>query len=406
MQIDGKIWPPLKGIQDGEYKLTRTLNAFSVLGDCHLNLKNVIHVGGTNGKGSSVSFIKNILNAHGYTTNVYTSPHLVKVNERIQIHSRDITDDVLRRYTEEVYFLLKKHNLENTLTYFEGLTVIAFYIFAKERADFNIIEVGLGGRFDATNVIRNPLISVITSISMDHTDYLGDTLEAIAGEKAEIIKMDSMVAVGFQMKDSLYRIFENKAKSFHALCRICTKMESVSPQIDISYQKQNANLAMLAVGMISDRLGIGFDYVKSVDAISQTKWPGRLQKVFVRSIGREVTVDSAHNVDGIAKFLDYIMERGSHAVLICSMLRRKVTPEIFRLLQGFLESNPSASIITTNFEDFEECFPSKDFCRAINHERCSDSGDLAHALKSVPDGKAVYLCGSIHFIGNFFQKVM
>ena len=138
MQFDGILWPPLRGIQDGEYKLDRTRKALETLGNPHNNLQNIIHIAGTNGKGSTTAFLQNVLNANGFSVNVYTSPHLVKVNERIKIHSQNISDSSLLQNTKEVYYALKNENLENSLTYFEAMTVIAFYSFAKNQANFNL----------------------------------------------------------------------------------------------------------------------------------------------------------------------------------------------------------------------------------------------------------------------------
>jgi dihydrofolate synthase/folylpolyglutamate synthase len=398
MQIDGNLWPPLKGIQDGEYKLVRTLEALSCFGNPQNELTNIIHIGGTNGKGSTVSFVKNILNAHGFTTNVYTSPHLVTVNERFQIHSKDISNQALQRYTEEVFFTLKKHNLENTLTYFEGLTVVAFYIFAKEKADFNILEVGLGGRFDATNVSNHTLISIITSISLDHQDYLGNTVELIATEKAEIIKPNSMTAIGVQSKNSLYEIFQNKAKSVNSQIEFCKTLQSVTPQIDASYQKQNANLALLAIKMIGKRLDINFDIAKSIDAIAQTKWAGRLQKTHIKTINRDIIIDCAHNIDGISQFLEYIKGL-SGGTLIIAMLKRKFTTEISNILHAFLHENKGFKIITTNFEDADECLPADEFAHHVTHPNCTHSNVIKEAFALSQNAENIFLCGSIHFVG-------
>lgn len=398
MQIDGILWPPLKGIQDGEYKLARTLSALNCLNNPEKQVKNIIHIGGTNGKGSNVSFAKNILNAHGFSVNTYVSPHLVKLNERFQIHSHDISDTKLQKYTEEIYHALKKENLENTLTYFEALTVLAFYIFANEKADFNIIEVGLGGRFDATNIIQNPLISVITSISLDHQDYLGNTYELIATEKAEIIKENSMVAIGLQCKNSIYEIFEKKAKSVNAEIQICKKLADVSPQIDKCYQKQNANLALLAIEMIGKKLGINFDREKSIIAINQTKWKGRLDKIFIKIIKKDITVDCAHNIDGLSQFLKYLSQFNS-GVLILGMLQRKFTNEIAQIFHNFLKENPNFKIVATNFEDFDECLPSNELSQKINHTNCIHHKTTKEAFLQAQKAENIFLCGSIHFVG-------
>jgi len=404
MQFDGISWPQLKGIQDGEYKLERTQKALDVLKNPHKKLKNIIHIAGTNGKGSTTAFLQNVLNANGFSVNVYTSPHLVKVNERIKIHSQNISDENLEKYTKEVYYSLQNAELEDSLTYFEAMTVVAFYAFEKIPADFNIIEVGLGGRFDATNVITRPLLSVITSISLDHMDYLGNTIEAIATEKCEIIKESSLAIMGFQNDKIAYNVFTKKCHSIGIEFEICEEVEKFGNTLDDTFQAQNATTTLKALEIISKKTNFHFERERAIETILNTKWKGRMETVFVNKINREIVVDCAHNLDGITKFVEFIAKQSGKKVLIFGMLSRKIRPEIFTILNECLESLTLNLIITVNFGEDGECFPSNDLRDAISHKHCVSMENFNDALAFTRNFDKIFLCGSIHLIGDFFAK--
>ena len=404
MQFDGIFWPPLRGIQDGEYKLDRTRKALGALGNSHNNLQNIIHIAGTNGKGSTTAFLQSVLNANGFSVNVYTSPHLVKVNERIKIHSQNISDESLLQNTKEVYYALKDQNLENSLTYFEAMTVIAFYSFAKNQADFNIIEVGLGGRFDATNVILKPLLSIITSISLDHTEYLGTNLESIAVEKCEIVKHNSNAVIGFQKLESIYKIFEEKCQEMNTEYEVCRKITQFNSNLASTFQSENATTVLKALEIISKKINVHFDETKSIEIISQTKWKGRMENVFLKEIGREILVDCAHNFDGISNFIEFIAKQSGRKVLIFGMLSRKIRQDIFLFLHKSLEKKLLDAIITINFGEEDECLPSRDLSEAILHKHCFPVENFAQAFDFTKNFDKIFLCGSIHLVGDFFNK--
>jgi dihydrofolate synthase/folylpolyglutamate synthase len=403
MQFDGITWPPFRGIQDGEYKLKRTKDALAVLGNPHEKLSNIIHIAGTNGKGSVTAFLQNVLNEYGFSCNVYTSPHLVKLNERIKVHSKDIPDSMILQYTKEAYYILKNAGLENSLTFFEGITVIMFYIFAKEKADFNIIEVGLGGRWDATNVIVQPLLSIITSISLDHQDYLGDTIEEIAVEKCEIIKPHSNAVIGFQEKASIYDVFRNKCNNIGAIHSVCSELESFNNKLDNSYQKQNATLTLKALEVISKMINVEFKRQKCVDIIANTQWRGRMQKVFLGEFNREILVDCAHNFGGIYQFLQYIKTQNGTRVLILGMLKRKINQQIYKEINKTLCRGDIESLITVNFGGTEECVNSQILAEFINHQNCIPAKNFNDALLLAGKFDSIFLCGSIYMVGDFFQ---
>jgi dihydrofolate synthase/folylpolyglutamate synthase len=403
MQFDGITWPPFRGIQDGEYKLKRTKDALVALGNPHEKLANIIHIAGTNGKGSVSAFLQNVLNEYGFSCNVYTSPHLVKVNERIKVRSQDIPNDKILKYTKEVYCTLKNVGLENSLTFFEGITVVMFYIFAKEKADFNIIEVGLGGRWDATNVIVQPLLSIITSISLDHQDYLGNTLEAIAVEKCEIIKPNSHAIMGFQEKESIYDAFKSKCGNVGIVHSVCKELEFFNNKLDNSYQKQNATLTLKALDIISTVINVTFERQKCVDVITNTQWRGRMQNVFLKEFNREILVDCAHNFGGICQFLQYIQTQNGTRVLILGMLQRKVNQQIYDTIKQALCERDIENVITVNFGGTEECVNSQTLAEFINHENCIAAENFNDAILLAAKFDSIFLCGSIYMVGDFFQ---
>ena len=168
-----------------------------------------IHIAGTNGKGTTAKLLSDIFIRSGYKTGLYLSPHLIKINERIKVNSKDISDNSLERIEKKYSYLFRK----NKLTYFEQITAIAFIYFCEQKVDICILETGLGGRFDATNII-NPLLSIITTVALDHTEILGDTIPKIAFEKAGIIKQNVPVICGNMPNAALNKILKiAKSKS-------------------------------------------------------------------------------------------------------------------------------------------------------------------------------------------------
>ena len=184
-------WPLHSTINKSILGLDRIQKLLDILGNPEKKLPPVFHIAGTNGKGSTSAFIKYILEDAGYKVHRYTSPHLVEFNERIEISGKKVTDEYYNELAQECKFAVEKYNLD--VTYFEIITTIAFMAFVRNEADATILEVGMGGRLDATNVVDNQLVSIITPISLDHTETLGDTLEKIAMEKFGIVKKTIML---------------------------------------------------------------------------------------------------------------------------------------------------------------------------------------------------------------------
>ena len=204
--------------------LERVQAVLKLLGNPQDKVK-IIHVAGTNGKGSVCSVVANVLKCAGYKVGLYTSPHLVEYTERIRINNEEISQDLFADYVQKICELADKHDIH--LTEFEILTVMAYKYFDDNKVDIAVIETGLGGRFDATNVTKKTFISVITSISLDHTDRLGDTVEKIAYEKAGIIKQNSIIIT--QSMNSGVEVIKQVAKEKNA------KLELIEYPIDMKF---------------------------------------------------------------------------------------------------------------------------------------------------------------------------
>ncbi|HVW58064.1 MAG TPA: folylpolyglutamate synthase/dihydrofolate synthase family protein [Rhizobiaceae bacterium] len=302
-----------KGFDLSLDRITRLLER---LGNPQDRLPPVIHVAGTNGKGSAVAFSRALLESAGYRVHVHTSPHLVRWHERFRMAGenggRFVEDDVLAEAIERVAFA----NRGEKITVFEILTAVMFVLFSEHPADAAVVEVGLGGRFDATNVIKNPAVSVIMPISLDHQAYLGDRVELIAAEKAGIIKPGRPVVVGQQESDTARRVIVETAErlgcsvsiygqdfvAFEENGRLAHQDETglldlPLPRLPGRHQYANASAAIAAVKAAGFKLG----HAAAERAMETVDWPGRLQRLVSGHLtelappGSELWIDGGHN---------------------------------------------------------------------------------------------------------------
>lgn len=303
----------------------------------------VIHVAGTNGKGSVCSYINEILIHNGYKTGFFTSPHLVDIRERIRLCNDMVSKDTFIRYFNRVYeaaLRLKKDNTD--IAYFDYFLAIAMCIYSDENVDYVVMETGLGGKLDATNAIAHPVLSVITTISLEHTAILGDTLEKIATEKAGIIKKGVPV-VFLAKKDETTAVFINKAKEagtvYTAVMPKDYKIrENKANYIDFLvnneyykndcfvidskaiYQVENCTLALTAAAVMQRYNIAHIDIQCSRKAVREAHWEGRIEEVLP-----DVYVDGAHNPEGIDAFISSVkgMCQGKSCMLLFSVVRDK-----------------------------------------------------------------------------------
>ena len=308
-------------------KPENTMELIRRLGHPERHMK-VIHVAGTNGKGSVCAFLSSMLTEGGKRTGLFTSPHLVKINERFQINNEPVSDEIFLDAYERVMRLVEEMQKDGFYhpAYFELLFAIGMVIFEKAQVEYLILETGLGGRLDATNIVEKPVVTVITSISLDHTEILGDTIEEIAGEKAGIIKQGIPIVYDGREKRAekviLQKAEEENAKAVPLYEEKLSIQGSTDHSVDYlfdesfyqghvitvpylaPYQVRNSALALLAMEEIDPQHEIGLE--TRLQAIRDTRWQGRMETVLPG-----VIVDGAHNEDGVHEFVRTLRQVGS-----------------------------------------------------------------------------------------------
>ena len=341
-----------------------TRELLSHLGNPQEGIK-IIHVAGTNGKGSVCAYLNAMLLAGGKKTGLFTSPHLVRINERFQINGEDVSDEQFLNAFLKVEKAAKEYEAEGEghPSYFETLFLMGMLIFKEAGVEYLVMETGLGGRLDATNVVEKPLACIITSISRDHTEYLGDTLEAIAGEKAGIIKAGvpviydasqpgpaSVIAAkakemgspAWPMEPSFY---EMKTQSREGITFTFAypggeKAELAIPYV-AKYQMMNASLAFYTMHILQDV----HDIPKNVlaEGLSKIKWPCRMEMA-----APGVIIDGAHNEDGIAQFVStagYFAKENEITILFTAVADKHYHEMIGEICEGIHPSHVVATQI-------------------------------------------------------------
>ncbi|SNB34678.1 Bifunctional protein : Folylpolyglutamate synthase and Dihydrofolate synthase [Flavobacterium psychrophilum] len=282
--------------------LVNTILLANHLGNPELKVK-TIHVAGTNGKGSSSSMIASVLQEAGYKVGLYTSPHLKDFRERIKINGLAISEDFV------IDFVAKNKPFfeENNLSFFEMTVGLSFDYFAKQEIDVAVIEVGMGGRLDSTNIIK-PLVSVITNIGLDHTLFLGNTLEAIANEKAGIIKPNTPVIVG-EYNDKTKAVFLAKAKDCKADIYFASDLITKEYPSDLlgDYQQQNKKTAIQTIRVLKPHFSVSEENLKDglLNVVKNTGLLGRWQQIHSNP---KVICDTAHNSHGLKIVLNQIQK--------------------------------------------------------------------------------------------------
>ena len=257
-----------------------------------------IHVAGTNGKGSTCVMLEACLRANGLSTGMFTSPHLVRLGERVRIDGEELTEtEIIRlvRHLRSVADGFSKPGLDDYPTFFEFLTAIAFLAFGQQEVDVAIFETGLGGRLDSTNIL-NPLVSVITSIGLDHCDLLGYDIESIANEKAGIIKTGKPVVLGWLPKPAEDTVRSIAVSRNASLYSVPDRMD-VLPRTSLvgSFQRRNAAVALTVCELLEESFPI--DSSKCKDALLKVQWPGRWQEIDF--FGNTLILDATHNAEGV-----------------------------------------------------------------------------------------------------------
>lgn len=370
----------------------------------------VIHVAGTNGKGSVCKFLSAILKKHGYSISVYTSPHLLKYNERFEANGRYITDEEYKFYKNKVknaIEILQKKGFEAP-TLFDELTAIAYLFFKEQNTDFVILETGLGGRLDSTNTIKKPIATIITEIGIDHIKELGSSIESITKEKAGIIKAGVPIITGVTNKKAREIIIE-KAKEKKALFIDALPYQSDIPKLEMQgkHQIRNASVAMMAIDTLDKNGHIKIDRNLTLEAIRGAKKSGRYELL---SKNPDLIIDAGHNLSGILAVINTFdlynsnLKNTKHGLtLIIGFMQDKQYEEMTDLIQRSFKSYNPIYIITKPESErgmdpdiIKEILMSKGERNVHSIENNEDAYDMAKKLK-----KNITLSfGSIYLIGN------
>lgn len=399
------FWPNPSGYRDIDLGLSRVYDLLSRVGNPHLKLPPTIHIAGTNGKGSTLAFLRAIFSESGLKIHSYTSPHLVNFNERIILAGEEISDDFLNKILSECKEAAEKFP-KIPVTFFEGITVAAFLAFSRVKADLLLLEVGMGGRLDATNVLPKVLCSIITPISFDHEEFLGKTLAKIAFEKAGIIKKNCPVFVGKQKKSAL-RVIEEIALAMNseAICRLST-VDCLLP-LEGDHQKENAALAV-TVALTQERFPITQKQIEN--GLKKTIWPARLQKIssgkFFEMLPKscELYLDGSHNLQGaetVEKFLK--SKKNKKIFVIFSMLKDKNC-------EGFLKkiSKEIDQLIALTIPDETKSRAADEINKitkkiGINSVAAKDFDEAFQMIGGCEEEAVALVCGSLYLAGNFLE---
>ena len=332
------------------------------LGNPHQHLPPVIHVAGTNGKGSVIATSRSILEAAGYKVHAYTSPHLLTFNERIYLAGKNVSDEELEETLDELF----EKNGDNPVTFFEFTSALAFLLFQRHEADVVLLETGMGGRLDCSNVIDKPLVTVITPVSYDHMEFLGDTIEKIAAEKAGIIKKDVPCVSGPQLEHA-YKVLKDKSDDLNAAFVNFDNDWNVEkteegftfefknnepkqyplPNLIGDHQIYNSGTALAVIETIQDQLPVTEDAKKT--GLQNIYWPGRMERKegtkynVLLPKDWELWFDCGHNVDGaktVAAILDNWKKQGddTQVHILLGMKENKDVKGVCAVLKPYCES--------------------------------------------------------------------
>lgn len=408
--------------------LSRVLKTLRRLGDPHRRLPPAIHVAGTNGKGSTVAYLRAILEASGARVHVFTSPHLVRYNERIVLAGAEIDDtrliEAINRCDEAA--------AADELTFFELLTCAGFLAFAETEADYSVIEVGLGGRLDSTNVLENPLATAITPIALDHQKFLGDTLAAIAAEKAGIFRHGAPAVVGPQTPEAM-AVFETHAAAVGAPLRAFGSAWSAwaeqgrliyqddaglcdlrAPRLVGAFQIMNAALAVATIRTA----GLGVDDATLSRGIENARWPARMQRLRSGPVvdilaaateeSCEIWLDGGHNphaARAVAGAFADLEERSSKPlILIAGMQENKDADGYFAAFAGL------AAHVFAVAADHRGAAPAEEIAAAarragLGSDACAGVQDAAARARAFTSGPMrIAICGSLYLAGEVLKE--
>ncbi|MBI5730540.1 MAG: bifunctional folylpolyglutamate synthase/dihydrofolate synthase [Ignavibacteriales bacterium] len=395
--------------------LDNTLQLLERIGNPQRDLK-TFHIAGSNGKGSTASFMASLLMEAGYRVGLYTSPHFVKFNERIRINSIMIEDEYVAKFVTDLENYIEKYKP----TFFEITTALAFKYFYEQKVDYAIIETGLGGRLDATNVI-NPIASVITSISLEHTQHLGGTLEKIAFEKAGIIKLNSKVFAG-KMADEPEKIIHNRAKLLNCDYNLISDFTTIEDnRLIVAMQKKSFSIystpligihqlynAALALKTINKSLNIedGFIISRGIrNVIENTGIQGRYEIICKKP---KIIFDSAHNPEGVRTFIEEFSRESNNypeRYLLFGAMKDKSIVEMLKILSPYF-SRIFATKIGIDRSATAEEIESAAKSAGIKINIVQNGSKLVQDFFNEGSDKCLVVLGSMYLLGEIKSKML
>jgi dihydrofolate synthase/folylpolyglutamate synthase len=393
--------------------LMRVEGLLEKLGHPERKIKTV-HIGGTNGKGSTTSFLSNILQGHGLKVGTFTSPYIISFNERIQINSQFIPANDLVRLVEKIQTLVDQLDhapgLEG-ITEFEILTALAFQYFYEQNVDIAVIEVGLGGALDSTNVIR-PIASAITTIGLDHQEILGETLDEITRQKAGIIKRGVPVVVGniqtgmlaqlkefanqqdapfYAFNQDFFGVEEDLSETF--IYRDSeTESDRYTKGLHGHHQTENASLAVFLSKLMLKHQQIPFQVEKTAKALRNTAWPGRMEVIQQKPL---VLLDGAHNVPAVERLVENLKDdfKGRKIKILFAAL---VTKDIQSMLS-----------LLSNVENSELILAKFDYPNAFKNEETVDwETAMPDLMESLGTEDVLIVTGSLYFVSQVRGRML
>jgi dihydrofolate synthase/folylpolyglutamate synthase len=411
----------LKEYEDMTPGLSRMKGFFESIGNPQDKIK-TIHIAGTNGKGSTAVFISEILQAKKYKTALYTSPHLVSITERIKINGKNISlkvfDKLSKKYLEKA--------VKYKLSYFEYLTALAFIYFVKQKVDIVVLETGLGGRFDATNITKKPLVCVITSIAKEHQEILGDTIEEIAYEKAGIIKEGAYVVCGKLTKEAV-SVIKSRSKSLYLYGKdfkafnskvyklgqtfdyigVNKKIKAIDIKLLGRHQIVNASVAVCVAELLNKKeYGLNETSIKT--GLRNAVWPGRfdIRKVNTNNKEIEMIIDGAHNVQGLSAFIETFKQfdfAKKQRVFVFAVMKEKKYKCMVKKIASFANK-----IILPYIRNDRAVSPEvlrAEFSKYIARNRIYIADSVKSACDMIEDGEMTVSVGSLCLAGEVLQHI-
>jgi len=372
-----------------------------------------IHVAGTNGKGSTCAMLESIYRAAGLRVGLFTSPHLVSFRERIQVNRQLVSEADVVRLVEQLRPWFKTFPTDHHPTFFEVVTVMALNFFAEQKCDLAVWETGLGGRLDATNIVT-PLASVITNVQFDHQQWLGDTLEKIAAEKAGIIKPGVPVITADE-EPAVLAVIERTARDNQApfivvavdvnppqTTKISAALSRAAATLPLpgDHQRINAALALATVEVLQNKIPVGDEAIRT--GLSEVNWPGRLQLV-TRPSGQQILLDGAHNLAGVAALRKTLENEfpAAKRTLVLGVLQDKDWRRMCEILAPLAARIVAVRVSSERTADANELATA---CRGANASAEVIAVDsMAEALEKSAEDEFVVVAGSLYLVGEALE---